>query len=164
MIEIRKTMILVKGCLTGQKDKQGVSKYDHCVRVAKTAGLLVDDEYSHLFPTKEEKVKAVTVALLHDVIEDSDLEEDDLYSLGYDEDIVQAVVLLTHYNHVCSYSAYIDGLCLSRNKFALLGKLADNMDNNNEARMEGLDKSFKNYLTKRYSGVKQKLIETLEKL
>ena len=47
-----------------------------------------------------------TVALLHDVLEDSDTKIDDLISLGFSETIIEAVITLTK-EKGCSYSDYI---------------------------------------------------------
>ena len=70
--------------------------------------------------------------------------------------------LAQYLNEDGTYDDYIDNLCRSGNKYALVSKLGDNQDNTDEKRLEGLEESFKNYLTKRYSGVKEKLVTALE--
>ena len=68
------------------------------------------------------------IAVLHDVIEDTDLELDTLESFGYSSRILQALDLLTH-NPEMSYENYI--IRISKNKDAIKVKLADlshNMD------------------------------------
>jgi (p)ppGpp synthase/HD superfamily hydrolase len=155
MPTITKTKILVKAALSGQKDKQGVSKYDHCLRVADNMVSLI----------RRYKLNAVSdyihVALLHDVIEDSDITEDDLHIFGYNNKTIDAVKLLTH-DEGNDYNDYIDALCASGNLTALLGKLADNLDNDNPDRLGGLDEKFRSYLTKRYVGVREKLEKAIE--
>ena len=53
-----------------------------------------------------ETEEEVCVALLHDVLEDSDTKIDDLISLGFSETIIEAVITLTK-EKGCSYSDYI---------------------------------------------------------
>jgi HD superfamily phosphodiesterase len=155
-----KTMILVKAALSGQYDQQKVSKYDHCVRVSNNALMLVKR-----YDIADEKLASdiYQVALLHDVLEDSDITAYDLHLYGYSNAIIDAVELLTHYNEDGSYSDYIDTLCASGNITALIGKLADNMDNTSIGRNAGLDDRFKNYLNRRYAGVREKLEAAIEK-
>ncbi|MCB0084212.1 MAG: HD domain-containing protein [Caldilineaceae bacterium] len=68
------------------------------------------------------------VAVLHDVVEDSDYTLDDLRAAGFAPEIVEAVDLLTHRDED-SYDAYVERL--STNPLARrvkLGDLEDNMD------------------------------------
>lgn len=75
-------------------------------------------------PTEE----LATVALLHDVLEDSDVTADDLAAQGIPVGIVRTVVLLTHYLG----ETYLDYIrALSHNPIAAIVKKADlehNMD------------------------------------
>ena len=158
MPTITKTKILVKAALSGQKDRQGVTKYDHCLRVANNMANLLK-QYKLLANSTD----FIHVALLHDIIEDSDITEDDLHMFGYNNKTIDAVRLLTH-DESGSYNEYIDALCASGNLLALLGKLADNKDNDNPDRLGGLDDKFRTYLTNRYSGVREKLVKAIEEL
>lgn len=153
MPTIHKTAILVKAALSGQKDKAGVSKYEHCIRVWNNAFTLLDD-----YKIRDEKTRkdAQLVALLHDVIEDSDLNALDLQLFGYSNAVINAVMLVTH-DEAGSYQDYIDTLCASGNLIALLAKLADNLDNTSPERTAHLDDKFKAYLANRYAGVREKL-------
>ncbi len=63
----------------GQVDKSGVDYIKHPIAVA---------SFCH-------DPKAKVAALLHDVIEDTDVKEEDLRQQGIEDDIVDAVVLLT---------------------------------------------------------------------
>lgn len=158
MPSLIKTEILVKAALSGQYDKAGISKFAHCMRVGVNA-----DKLLKTYKIKDSKTvtDVVTVALLHDVIEDSDITADDLHLFGYSNAVIDAVELVTH-DETESYSDYIDRLCLSGNFVALIAKLADNLDNNSEERTKYLDESFKAYLAKRYSGVREKLQEAIK--
>jgi len=157
MPSISKTMVLVKAALSGQYDKSGVSKFEHCVRVATNMQKLMK-QYDI------EDQNYVLVALLHDIIEDSDITDQDLYLFGFNKQVVDAINLLTHENDDISYVEYIDKLCQSKNLMALLGKLADNLDNTDELRYVGLDEKFCEYLKHRYGGVRIKLEEAINNL
>lgn len=50
--------------------------------------------------------KTVTAALLHDVVEDIEITFDDLRMMGFEEDIMEALILLTH-NANIPYMEYI---------------------------------------------------------
>ena len=67
----------------GQKDKAGMPYILHIVAVS--------------LGVKDDKEKAV--ALLHDVLEDTDTTPQELLDFGIDKDVVDAVVLLTKDNH-----------------------------------------------------------------
>jgi len=155
-----KTKILVKAALSGQRDKAGVPKYDHCVRVWNNACRLIRQ-----FNITDERLVSMIeqVALLHDIIEDSDITEDDLHVFGFSNAIIDSVKLVTH-DEGSDYHAYIDALCLSGNVPALITKLADNIDNTSQERTSTLDAGFKAYLEKRYAGVQPKLRAALAKM
>lgn len=70
--------------------------------------------------------KAKIVAVLHDVIEDSDITEEDLLRQGFEEDIVRAVVVLTKYDDEY-YNSYIKRV--AENPLAIQVKLADLVHN-----------------------------------
>ena len=66
--------------------------------------------------------KYIATSLLHDVIEDCNVSADDLHAAGIPEDVVEAVVLLTHHKGE-DYLNYI--LALRHNKMAREVKIAD---------------------------------------
>ena len=74
-------------------------------------------------------------ALLHDVIEDTDLTLDDLRTQGISEEVVEAVDLLTNRGNM-SYKDYL--LRIKTNPIALAVKLADVTHNMDETRLYGL--------------------------
>ena len=68
------------------------------------------------------------VAVLHDVIEDTDLTYDDLISKGIDKEFVDSILILTK-EDLDSYMEYIEKI--SHNKYATVVKIEDlkhNMD------------------------------------
>jgi (p)ppGpp synthase/HD superfamily hydrolase len=67
-----------------------------------------------------------TAAVLHDVVEDTDITLDDLHRAGYSSEIVAAIDALTHRTHE-SYEQYIDRV--ARNSVARRVKAADIEEN-----------------------------------
>lgn len=69
-------------------------------------------------------------ALLHDVIEDTDITADDLLARGYDPNIVRSVVLLTHTRESgLTYLNYIQHMVEAKDTDAMWVKYADNVHN-----------------------------------
>jgi (p)ppGpp synthase/HD superfamily hydrolase len=69
-------------------------------------------------------------AVLHDVVEDTDVTLDDLTDLGFDVEIVHAVDVLTHQDGV-SYADYIERIATDPVATRVkLADLADNIANN----------------------------------
>ena len=75
--------------------------------------------------------EAQITAVLHDVVEDSDLTLDDLAGMGFSTVILDAVALLTHDKENVAYQEYIEGL--NGNTLARQVKLAD-LEHNMDAR------------------------------
>ncbi len=100
----------------GQTDKLGESYIDHPLRVS-----LTFSDY-----------KLKTVAVLHDVAEDTDIEIRD-----FSGDILTALDLLTH-NKYESYHKYIRKL--GNNRIATLVKLSDLEDNTDPDRLSKISK------------------------
>ena len=72
--------------------------------------------------TTEEKI----VAMLHDVMEDTDYTADDLRKEGFSEEIISALFCLTHQEGE-DYMEYIERIC--ENSLAVRVKYADLQDN-----------------------------------
>ncbi|NLC96473.1 MAG: GTP pyrophosphokinase [Erysipelotrichaceae bacterium] len=83
----------------------------------------MDDEYS------------TCVALLHDVVEDTDYTIEDLEKL-FPKEIIDALLLLTHDNEV-PYLKYIENI--KSNKLATKVKLADLKHNSDTTRLEKIE-------------------------
>jgi len=141
------TEALVRMKFAGQTDDAGVPMADHMMRVhARVAQYDIETQH---------------VAWLHDIIEDTDVHAGDLFDMGYSEAVVEAVLLLTKPDEL-TYGEYIDRLCESGNHRAILVKLADNADNTDPKRWLYLNPYKANALSKRYHGVREKLLAALE--
>lgn len=88
----------------------------------------------HVAEQMEDEVTTV-VALLHDVVEDTDLTLDDLRGMGFCEEACQALDLLTHRKDV-PYMDYIRRI--KTNPIAVKVKLADLAHNSDVSRMDGM--------------------------
>ena len=102
-------------------DKAGKPYILHCLRVM-----------NKMDQNDEEQMQ---IAVLHDVIEDSEMEIDDLMRLGFSTRVTTAIGLLTHDPYV-PYDDYIKAI--SHNKDARKVKLADLEDNSCITRLKGL--------------------------
>ena len=107
----------------GQVDKTGVPYIFHPFHLAES----MTDENSTI------------VALLHDVIEDTDWTIDDLEKEGFNEDILTALKLMTH-NPAEPYMDYISRL--STCPVARQVKLADLYHNSDRTRVENPDEKM----------------------
>ena len=76
--------------------------------------------------------ETVTVALLHDVVEDTDYSLEDLRKMGFSDGVLDALALMTHDPSV-PYMEYIK--CLKRNPIARSVKLADLTHNSDLSRL-----------------------------
>lgn len=76
-----------------------------------------------------ESEEEMITAVLHDVVEDSAITLDDLAAMGFDQQVLDALALLTHNKETTSYEDYISDIRI--NPLARKVKLADlehNMD------------------------------------
>ena len=76
-----------------------------------------------------------TVALLHDIVEDTDYTIDDLRSKGFSEKVIEAIELLTH-DPVVPYMEYVAQI--KKNPIAKAVKLADLKHNSDMTRLESI--------------------------
>ncbi len=118
-----------------QKDKSGMPYVFHPFHLAEQ------------MQTEETTV----VALLHDVIEDTNLTFDDLRKEGFSEPIIEAIGLLTHEKGV-DYKAYVKKI--KENPIARAVKLADLKHNSDLSRL--------NEITDEALGRRKKYLEALE--
>ena len=102
--------------------------------------------------------RTTTAAILHDVLEDTDLTAEDLRREGIPEDIIRVVEILTRDKRI-SYASYIDRIIASRNYDALLIKQADLRHNMDESRT--LKGSLPPSLMRRYQSAKVLIDEAL---
>jgi (p)ppGpp synthase/HD superfamily hydrolase len=118
----------------GQTDKLGAPYLDHVVRVA--------EKVAHLGSAH------AAVALLHDVLEDTDATESDLIAAGIDPHLVEAVVVLTKTGGPNSdYYARV-----RRHGLARTVKMADVADNADPDRLMLItDPATRERLTRKYA-------------
>ena len=101
----------------------------------------------HPFHVAEQMTDEVTtiVALLHDVVEDTDYTLEDIAAEGFGEDILKAVALMTHEDDV----PYLDYVAkLKDNPIARAVKLADLAHNSDLSRIGEIDEETKQRLEK----------------
>lgn len=92
----------------------------------------------HPFHLAEQMTDEATtvVALLHDVVEDTDTTFEDLEKQGFGEEIISALKLLTH-NDDTPYMDYVAKI--KNNKIATAVKLADLKHNSDLSRLDIVD-------------------------
>ena len=95
--------------------------------------------------TQMDTEETTTVALLHDVIEDSDLTLSDLRQYGFSETILRAVELLTHAEDV-PYFDYVENL--KSDPIARTVKRADLLHNSDITRYDHVDENIQSKLEK----------------
>ncbi len=119
----------------GQTDKTGVPYIFHPYHLAEQ----MDDEIS------------VCVALLHDVVEDSDVTFEDLEK-SFPEEVIAALKLLTHQQGT-DYYEYINHI--KTNELAKKVKLADLAHNLDETRfVDGVNEETLKYIRNKYQKAK----------
>lgn len=105
-----------------KKDKGGHPYILHCLRV-------MNDSHG------DEAVKCA--AVLHDILEDTELQPADLWKMGFTDEVISLVKILTHVP--CeTYDDYIKRVALYPRAAEI--KRADLRDNSNITRMKGLRK------------------------
>lgn len=112
-----KALAIAKKAHMGQFDKAGKPYINHPLHVAEQMA----DETT------------TAVALLHDVVEDSEYTLEDLTNAGFDAQITDALRLLTH-NKVVDYFSYVQAI--KNNPVAIQVKLADLRHNSDLARLQ----------------------------
>ena len=118
----KKAMLIAYSAHRDHVDKGGMPYIFHPLHLAEQ----MDTEYS------------VITALLHDVIEDSDISLEDLKAEGFPEPILEALSLLTHEKQV-PYLEYVQRL--KGNELARKIKLADLTHNSDVSRLSVQDDS-----------------------
>lgn len=136
----KKAMRLAYKAHDGQYDKGGVPYVFHPFHVAEQ----MHSEYD------------ICVALMHDVLEDTDYTIDDIRALGFPQDILDALVCITRDKSI-SYEEYI--LIVKTNEIATRVKLADLEHNSDTSRLPGDDTAYNNSLLDRYAKAKRVLLD-----
>ncbi len=134
---------LVKQLFQNQLDKGNHNYLDHLQHVSQD------------FSSNRKK----SMALLHDVLEDTPLTKDDLRLLGYDEEFILVLDLLT--NTYETYDEYIEHLLDANNKDAFEIKMKDLLHNMDLTRVKEIcQKDLRR--TEKYIRAYLRIIEKLE--
>ena len=123
MIYTKLTKEAMKLCFEAhkdQKDKSGIPYVFHPIHLAEQ----MKDE------------KTTVVAMLHDVIEDTEYTMEDLEEKGFGNDILEAISLMTH-NDGSNYMDYVARI--KGNPIARAVKLADLNHNSDTTRLDEID-------------------------
>ena len=114
---IKKAMLIAYDAHDGQLDRGGYPYFAHVLRVAE----MCEDEVT------------TSVALLHDVLEDTDITAEYLRANKIPENVIDAVVVLTHDKNV-SYDEYLQ--TVKQNDIARYVKMRDLKHNYDLARLK----------------------------
>lgn len=123
MIYTEKTKRALKLCFDAHKDQ-----------LDKT-GLPYVFHPFHLAEQMQDETTTI-VALLHDVVEDTDYTFADLEAMDFGEEVIEALKLLTH-DDAIPYMEYVAGL--KHNSVARTVKLADLAHNSDPTRLDVMD-------------------------
>ena len=119
----KKALLISFNAHKDQHDKSGMPYVYHPYEVASR----MNDEYS------------TCTALLHDVVEDTDITLDDLSKEGFPREIIEALSCMTHDKSV-PYDEYIK--MIKTNPIATKVKLADLEHNSNPDRLDNIDEKM----------------------
>ena len=142
-----KTLELVTKLFEGKTDKAGLPYYNHLLKVYANVS-----EY-------DEKI----IALLHDVVEDTDITFDNLKEYGYPDSILEALKVLTKKKGEY-YPDYIERIIESNNIQAMNVKLADLKHNIDINRIEKPTINDYERINKRYIPAINKIQNKLEQI
>ena len=143
--QLHDAMTLARTAHAGQVDKLGVAYIDHPLAVMQRVS----------------GTDAKIVAVLHDVVEDTDVTLDDLRSLGFSTEIVEAVDAVTK---VKGESLDESMARVKANPLALIVKKADISHNADPERQYGLSDESRVRLTEKYETSALLLGTTLEEI
>ncbi len=144
---IEKSLDLVLRLFDDKTDKEGIPYIVHLMKV-----------YSGV-SSYNEKV----VALLHDVIEDTEVTLDDLRSLGYRDDVIIPLSYLTKKKGEY-YPDYIERIISSRDIHVYNVKLSDLKHNMDIKRIKNPTVNDYDRVTKRYMPAYEKILNAIENL
>ena len=102
-------------------------------------------------------------ALLHDVIEDTDVTYDDLKEVGYNDDVITILTILTKLKGE-DYRDYINRIINSENIHAMNIKLSDLCHNMDLGRIKNPTANDYERVSKRYEPAYQKILNKIEEM
>lgn len=143
-ITINEAIEIANKAHDGQVDRAGAPYIKHVVRVANN---VIDGRHKIL-------------ALLHDVMEDTDMNDGDLFKLGVDPETLGKLKLLTRRKGQ-AYDEYIKGICTDFD--TCIVKLADLRDNMDITRLQVITDKDWSRLAK-YHKAYFRILETVNKM
>ena len=123
MTYTKMTKQAMKLCFEAHKDQVDKSGMPYVFHPFHLAEQMTDEE-------------TTIVALLHDVVEDTEYSLEDLKGLGFSKDVLDAIVLMTHDESV-PYMEYVEQI--KKNRIASIVKRADLMHNSDLSRLDTVD-------------------------
>ena len=120
----KKAMKIAYEAHKNQYDKSGIPYIYHPIHLAEQ----MNDE------------STICVALLHDVVEDTDISFEQLSDAGFSDEIISAIKLMTHDDSV-PYMEYV--IKIKANPIAAAVKLADLRHNSDLTRLDTVDENVK---------------------
>lgn len=141
-IDIKKYVLntynLINKYFKDKVDKGGQPYIGHLYRVANSIENEKNDNVTNINSTLSLYYdKAIIVAYLHDILEDTDCTEDELYEAGCDEEIVEAIKSVTRRKDEQYYFDFIERT--SKNDIGRLVKIYDLEDNMDIKRLNTFD-------------------------
>jgi (p)ppGpp synthase/HD superfamily hydrolase len=146
------TDAFVLACHAGQFDKLGVPYIEHVRAVA--------------FNLRSHGEWAYMAGLLHDVVEDCEVELAALYDMGYPDIVVEAVDAVSRRDDALegayeNYDAFV--LRASQHPLGCLVKLSDNLHNSSELRLQALPEATAIRLRDKYARAREVLVPALRR-
>lgn len=137
----------------GQKDRAGVPYIYHVLEVIN----IIRTQMTRFYADNELD-EILSIAALHDVLEDTEYIEEDLDSIWLSSSVIDNVVLLTKTEDV-EYSEYISGI--SKSRYASIVKVADLMHNMQVHRLSNILKDKDLERLNKYRSAYTKLLNNL---
>lgn len=141
--DYKRSLKLVEYLFKNKVDKEGEPYINHLLRVS----------------NKLSNPNTKIAGLLHDIVEDTEVTFDDLKLLGFNDEIITLVKLVTNDKNFIpktkkekqeKYHNKITKILESNNIEAVKLKYSDMSDNFNQERLNKLDEKTKNYLINKY--------------
>lgn len=124
MKQLAKAISITSAAFENELDKGGVPYIMHCLHVMNIVG-----------KKTEKDAEMMCIAVMHDLVEDTDWTIADLRSTGFSDRVCQGVSDMTHDPHE-TYDEYLE--TIAGNPDTVIVKLADLKHNSDPMRMKGL--------------------------
>lgn len=144
---LEKSQILAEKLFDGKFDKGGNPYMIHLLSV------------SYYMENNSDKI----VAILHDIIEDTEITSDDLLKFGYPKGIIDSIEILTRKNNE-DYNKYIERIIESNDLTALNVKLFDLKNNMDISRIKNPTAKDYDRIESRYRRAYAKIEAKLEEM